>query len=225
MVSVCSTSEHLIWLCDAPVDWSATGDFWSGIGTMLGAVAVIYAARKGASTFQQWKQQKLGERHIEQAERIMTAVDDARDALKSVRSPMMWAHEEEAAKKKLIEGDEAGFNSNTAARQKRLVTAQAYFERLQRTRDKMLALNQCRPMGRAFFGDEIEKAIGTLAHQFLVVQTYAEASIDHEERDDFGKKIWNALYYSDRNEDCEVTRATNESVATLEAKLLPILRA
>lgn len=214
----------MIWLCDAPVNWSATGDFWSGIGTMLGAVAVIYAARKGAITFRQWKQQKLGERHIEQAERIMTAVDDACDALKSVRSPFMWAHEEEAARKKLIENDEAGFNSNPEARQKRLVTAQAYFERLHRTREQMLALNKCRPMGRAFFGDEIGKAIGTLAHQFWVIQTYVEAYIDHEERDDFGKKIRSALYYSERNADCEVTRATIESVATLEAKLLPILR-
>lgn len=225
MVSFCSTAEHMIWLCDAPVDWSATGDYWSGIGTLLGAGAVIWAANKGASTFQQWKQQKLGERHIEQAERIMTAVDDVRDALKSVRSPMMWAHEEEAAKKKLEEHDSVEFAANTKERQKRLVTAGAYFERLSRTHDQMIALNKCRPMARAFFGDEIEQAITKLRHQFRVVQTYVEASIDHEERDEFGKKIWSALYYNERDTNCEVTKAINESVAILEARLLPILRA
>jgi hypothetical protein len=214
----------MLWLCSVPVDWGATGDYWSGLGTLAGAGAVIWAANKGASTFDQWRKQKLGERHIDQAERIMTAVDDAKDALRGIRSPMMWAHEEEAARRQLEENHAAGFADQPEDRKGRLITAQAYYSRINRVKDRIDALNRCRPMARAFFGDEIEQAISKLHQQFWIIQTYADAYVDAVEAGDFRTKVRAALYNNDANVDNEVSQAVITSVATIEARLLPILR-
>jgi hypothetical protein len=64
-----------------------------GFGTLIGAGAVIYAAKKGADTYESWKKQKVAERRRDQAERILTAVYKARRALRYVRGVMMWGHE------------------------------------------------------------------------------------------------------------------------------------
>ena len=55
------------------IDWAATGTMLSGIGTLVGALAVIGAAIIGSHTFENWKRQKLAERNFELAERILTA--------------------------------------------------------------------------------------------------------------------------------------------------------
>lgn len=223
MVSVCSTAQHMIWLCDTPVDWSATGDFWSGAGTLLGVGAVVWAAKKGAATFEQWRQQKLAERHIDQAERILTAVDNAKDALASVRSIFMWPHEGDEARR-VLEADER-WGRHGEREQRILVKAQAYYHRLHRTRDKQDALNACRPMARAFFGDEIEAAIARLHQQFWIVQTYVDAfRTDQGADEDFSRKIRDAMYDNARDPDNEISGVARECIQTIENELLPILR-
>lgn len=92
--------------CVTTIDWAATGDMLSGIGTVVGALAVIVAAVIGSRTFDNWKRQKLAERHIEQAERILTATYKVRRGLSHVRSRMMWAHETAAAEEQLKASDE-----------------------------------------------------------------------------------------------------------------------
>lgn len=223
MSSICSTAQHAIQLCDTAIDWSATGDFLSGAGTLAGAFAVIYAAGKGASTFRQWKEQKLAERQIEQAERILTAVDVAKDALAHVRNIVMWNHEMDAARAKLAAGED--WESHSIDQQRRLVHAQVYYDRLARTHDDTITLNSCRPMARAFFGDEVADAIKMIGGQFWVVKTYADASITDQGNDhEFSNLIRRALYDNNLEVGSEVSDRVRASIATIEARLLPVLR-
>src|SRR5690349_14918467 len=109
----------------AAVDWSTTGEMLQGVGSVLGPVAVGIAAWVGGNTFKSWRQQKLAERRIDQAERILTATYKVRRGLSHIRNPMMLAHEFDGAETNLKEsgqwervvgGDEA---------RRRLTTKQA----------------------------------------------------------------------------------------------------
>lgn len=210
-------------ICTAAIDWAATGSMLQGLGTFAGVGAVIWGALKATKT---WKEQKVAERRSDTAERILTAVYKGRRALKYVRGVMMWGHELSAAEAKLKE--EADWDHETEGRRKRLVTAQAYYTRLNRTKDERVALDECLPMARALFGEELEKAVEDLNHQFWVVQTYVDAYIDDGEGTDadFTKKIRRAMYDFEppEGETSEVSDAVRENVEIVERICLPALR-
>lgn len=208
------------------IDWSATGTMLQGWGTLIGALAVIYAAKKGADTFEGWKQQKVTERRLEQAERILTATYRGRRALAYVRGVMMWGHELSAAEEKLKESP-TEWSKYDEQKQRRLVTVQAYYNRLNRTKDEQQELDMCLPMARALFGEELEKAIEKLNHQFWIVQVDVDSYLDDNGQDqDFTKKIRRGMYdvKARQGETNELSDAIAGAVATIEAICLPALR-
>ena len=108
-----------------------------------------------------------------------------------------------------------------------MVSAQAYFNRLNRARDEREALDACLPMGRALFGEELERAIESLNHQFWIVQVDVESYIDDDGSDrEFSKKIRRGMYEVKpaEGEINEVTEKIETAVATIEATCLPVLR-
>jgi hypothetical protein len=213
-------------ICSASIDWAATGTMLQGIGTIGGVGAVVWAAIKGANTFDAWRRQKLAERKQDQAERILTATYRARRALAYVRGVMMWGHELHAAEEQMKEKD--GWAAQTEARQKRLMTAQAFYNRINRTKDEREALDECLPMARALFGEELEQAIEKLNHQFWIVQVDVDSYVDDEGGTDaeFTKKLRRGMYAikPPEGELNEVTEAMEAAVATIERICLPVLR-
>lgn len=211
--------------CVATTDWAATGAMLQGVGTLVGAAAVIVAAVIGGTTFKSWRKQQVAGRKLFQAERILEASYKARRALKFVRGPMMWGHELSAAEDALK--DDEHWQMQVEAKQKRMVTAQAYFNRLNRTREEREALDQCLPMARALFDEELEKAIDSLNHQFWTVQVDVEAYIDDDGSDqNFSRKIRRGMYEikPPEGEVNEVTDKIERAMATIEATCLPVLR-
>lgn len=208
------------------IDWGDTGTMLQGWGTILGSAAVFYAAKKGADTFGAWKKQKLAERKLEQAERILTATYKAREGLSYIRGIMMWGHELEAAENKLKE-DLKQWEQQTAHRQKRLVTAQAYYNRLNRTKADQDELFHCLPMSRALFGEELEDAVTKLNRQFWLVQVDVDSYIDDNERDpEFTKKLRRGMYDVEprEGEQNDISNSIAEAVQKIEDICLPILR-
>ena len=207
------------------IDWAGTGTMLQGWGTLLGALAIIVAAWFGKTTFASWRKQQVGGRKLAQAERILEATYKARRGLRYVRQIMMFGNELSAAEEALK--DNKDWLNQAESKQKRIVTAQAYFNRLNATRDEREALDQCLPMARALFGEELEEAIEKLRHQFWIVQVDVESYMDDDGSDrDFTKKIRRGMYEikpmdGDAN---EVTDAIEASVATIEKHCLPVLR-
>ena len=196
-----------------------------GEGTLLGAAAVIVAAVIGGSTFKSWRRQEVAGRKLAQAERILEATYKARRALSYVRGRMIWAHELTAAEDTLKEGEQ--WERTFEPKQKRMVTTQAYFNRLNKTHDEQTALDACLPMARALFGEELEKAIETLRHQFWIVQVDAESYMDDEGDDrEFSRKIRRGMHEvkPPDGEVNEVTEKIETAVATIETTCLPVLR-
>jgi hypothetical protein len=207
------------------LDWVATGAMLQGIGSVAGAIAVFVAAKLGANTFASWRRQKLTEREIDQAERILTATYNARRALRRARSVLVHGYELETARARL-EADEA-WPRQDKARQKRLITAEATFERLRQTVPQQEQIEACLPMARAFFGQPLENTLEELLRQFWVVRIDAESWIDLIEEDDrdFARKVRNGMYAIEPVGDGknQVTEAMNTAVNQIEAACLPIL--
>lgn len=193
---------------------------------MLGAVAVIVAAAIGGSTFKSWRKQQLAERKLLQAERILEATYKARRALSAVRSPALWGHEMSAAEERLKA--DPRWDDHLEAKQRRLVTAQAYYDRIGRAQPERDALDQCLPMARALFGEELEKAIEALNHQFWIVRVDVECYIDDNGADpEFSAKLRRGMYDvvpAPNDPANEISDAIKTAVATIEATCLPILR-
>lgn len=192
----------------------------------MGAIAVIAAAIIGSRTFNSWKRQKLAERHIEQAERILTAAYKVRRSLSRVRSPAMWGHETDVAEEQL-KANGQWEKVYPESERKSLATAQAYYNRLNSTRDDQRELEECQPMARAFFGENLEKAIEKLNHQFWTVKVYVDAN--HKDKTgsdpDFRRKIestiWEGYPSAEKNEVDQIIAA---QIRLIEEICVPVLR-
>ena len=208
------------------VDWDATGSMLQGWGSIGGTIAVLFAAWKGAQTYENWKNQKIAERRQDQAERILTAAHRARDRLSNIRSGVVWGHELAAAKAKLME-DTQQWQHQPQQRQQRLIKAQAYFDRLSACVPAKNDLYACLPMARAHFGKELEDAVSELHRQFWLIEVDVDCYIDDNGEDqDFTKKLrigFGEARARDGEEDM-IGDAIKKSFAKIEEVCLPALR-
>ena len=212
--------------CISQIDWSATGAMAQGLGTLLGAITVLVAAIIGANTFSKWRKQKLAERRIEQAERILTATYKVRRRLSFVRSPAMWANEIDSAEARLKENG-AWDSAVGKLEQKKLTTAQAYYSRIGAAKADREALDECLPMARALFGETLEQALEKLNRQFWTVQVFVDANLRDRGNGDqaFRSKIDGAIWEGyPSTEENEVDQEIKEQVHIIESVCVPVLR-
>lgn len=197
------------------------GAVLQGVGSLAQAAAIGFAAWLASNTYQSWRRQKLSERRIEQAERILTAAYKARRGLEYVRNPLMLAHELNAAEKHLETLDFWA----TADRKQSLITKQAYFNRLNAVMDERRAVEECLPMARALFGESIEKALETLNRQFHIVSVAADMSGDSDNDRDFSRKLRSDLSsVSGTKVPNEMNEIIAAQVKLIEDTLVPVLR-
>lgn len=209
----------MVTLCNTAIDWDATGSFLSGVGTLIGATAVFRAA----DAFATWRKQKIGERHIEQAERILTALYEAHDAMVYARGWLIPQHETETAKAEVEQ--EQGWNAWSPEKQRRVAFAQTKLNRLRFTRDRQKAMVETLPMAKALFGDELHQAITDYHHQFWVLETYLQAYCHDENGNDpaFTQRIAEALSAPEAGTN-EISTKLTSATSVIEKRLLPILR-
>ncbi|WP_144243982.1 hypothetical protein [Sphingopyxis sp. MWB1] len=209
-----------------PFDWAATGSMVQGVATLVGAIAVLGAAKMGADTFEAWRRQKVTERHIEQAERILTAAYKARRALKYVRSPLVDGWELAAAEEHFKDNHGADWENRAGENQQRLKTVRALQNRLIKTADEWSELNEVLPAARALFGPDLEDAVEKLARQFIDVNIMLEAHMDDRGADpDYTREVKAAIYdVAPHGSVNAVTAVINEAVAEIETICLPTIR-
>jgi hypothetical protein len=199
------------------------GAVLQGVGALAQAIAIGLAALMASITFNGWRKQKLSERRIEQAERILTAAYNARRALGYVRSPLMEAHELSAAETHLEK--EESWATVDAKRKQRLILAQGYYNRLNAVLEERRAVEECLPMARALFGEKVEKALELLNRQFNVVRIAVDAnSWDGNDRE-FSRSLREEISSSSgSNRPNEMNVLIEAQVKQIEDALLPVLR-
>lgn len=204
---------------------SAIGVFLQGVGTVLGAIAVIVAGILGASSLKKWRAQKIADRKFDQAERIIVAAYNVRRDLAYLRNPFISARELADAERQLIDSD-LGLTEDPD-RRKPFITQQAYFSRLNAAFENRKQLLDCQPMARALFGERLEGALETLGQQFGVVQASLEflPSLSSGSDDpEFRKQIYRTITRGHQSAENEVDRTIADQIKTVEDICLPILR-
>jgi hypothetical protein len=205
------------------IEWTAFGGVLSGAGTVIGALAVIGAAWFGSRTFESWRKQTLSQRRIEQAERILTATYKVRRGLSQVRNPMMWAHELAAAEEHLKNQD--FWATADVDRRKKLVSAQGYYNRLNEVLEEREAIDECLPMARALFGENVEKALDTLNRQFHMVSIAVDANSWDGNDSEFARDIREDLSSSSGpDRPNKMNNLIEVQVKLIEDACVPVLR-
>lgn len=207
------------------VDWGATGTMLQGIGTIIGALAVIVAALVGGNTFRAWRRQQLVQRHMALAERIMTAIFNARKEFSAARSPLMTGAELEAAEKELIASgfDLASMNDAEASR---LRSGQAYLARVNRFTGTWKELEASKASAFAFFGGDLPKEIDRILRQVHVFRVDAqEYAVDSGTDREFTRSLRRTLSSSRGREDAdEVAAEVDDAIKAIEDRLRPFLQ-
>ena len=106
-------------------------------------------------------------------------------------------------------------------------TAQAYYSRIHAAKDDRQALDECLPMARALFGEELEKALDKLNRQFWSVQVMVDANMKDRGNVDakFREKIDSAIYEGyPTEEENAIDKSIKEQVRFIEEACVPILR-
>ncbi len=199
------------------------GSVLQGIGALAGAFAVGFAAWLASNSFENWRKQKLSERRMDQAERVLTATYKARRALGLVRNPMLWAHELNAAQEYLEKQDNWG--SVDDGRKDRLISAQARYDRLNSVSDERKAIDECLPMARALFGERVEMALETLNRQFHLINVAIDANTWEGNDPEFQRSLREDLSSSSSSDrPNKMNTCIEEQVNAIEEICLPVLR-
>lgn len=202
---------------------SDIGAVLQGVGALAQAAAIGIAAWMASNTYQSWRRQKLSERRIEQAERILTAAYKARRALGYVRSPLMEAHELNAAEAHLEKQD--FWATVEDSRKQRLVSAQGYYNRLNAVMDERRAVEECLPMARALFGEQVEKALELLNRQFHMVRISVDANSETGNDREFSRSLREDISSaSGTDRPNKMNVLIEEQVKLIEDALVPVLR-
>lgn len=223
-------------LCGVAIDWSATGDMMAGMGALVGAGAVIWAAKVGRSTFNDWKRQKNEGRRIDLAEQLLALAYKLKRAFQGIRSPGMLGWEIAEMERKLTESGMIDAETPNHIKSG-LSTAQATLSRADHYKGLFDELLDTMPVAKAIFGEEMEEALNTFwvqrARVVTAAQTYADIIRQDHVRNE--RRVEELLARRDRTEGVfwegggpdgvdAVADAINTAITNMETKLLPIIR-
>ncbi|ATE64125.1 hypothetical protein [Rhizorhabdus dicambivorans] len=220
---------------DGATDWAATGQMLSGVGTVLGALAVIYAAKVGADTFSSWKRQKLEERRIAVAEQALALAFRIEEAFEQIRYPSATATEQAAAFENMI-GIGLIDDRTPIEIRSRLLPAQVAVDRINATSPLFLELSEVMPLTRAFLHRDVaEHLVELRQHRQRITHAALELlqnarhaqraqTENQREREEKWRNEREAIVISDEDRLDVFRGAINNCVARLDGQLGPIVR-
>lgn len=134
------------------VDWQATGTMIGALGTWVGAISIIFAALLGRDAIADFREQKLTERRIDFAEKLLFQMRSVNDAIFRIRQrhPTL-VEKEDASRILLIE--------KFGSKQKRddALDATISRERLKKESAVFDDLRALIPLAEAYFGTDVSK--------------------------------------------------------------------
>ena len=199
----------------------------SGLGTILGALAIFGAALIGKAAVADFRAQKLAGNEIDYAEKILAVAYRMKDAISSIRNPASFAgelaeSEADLNEKKILEGADEN-------KRQRLISANVYFVRARRYEDLFKEAYELMPMAKAYFGDEARDSVGELMRARNLVrvnaQFYAEnlGANDSSLTNKIHATIWEGYGTATDGKD-EIAEKVDGSIKALEARLAPIIQ-
>lgn len=200
------------------------GSVLQGVGSLANAFAIGFAAWLGTRTFATWRAQKLTERRMSEAERILTAVYEVRRALSVLRTRVVNPLELQQARRQLKEDDRL---PDQEPHKERAIRTEAYRLRFLEASEARRSLDECKPMAKALFGEELETAINELDGLFsevgLQLNLYLQPNITRppDRQRQIEETIWEGYPSSVEN---AMDQVIDSKVHRVEAACLPMLR-
>lgn len=196
------------------IDWSATGDMLSGIGTIVGAFAVIFVAQKGSDTFKAWKVQKSAERRMSIAEDVLTWTYEFEQVISSIRSPAVWGYESEKALEKLIK-DDPGVEGHPDSHL--IKQSQVTLSRIAEHQDKWDKLFSLMPASKAYFGNDV---FDYLKELWQIVVKVRAAALSYRGNSEHLRKMEARLWEGFEDPD-QLKTETEAVIQKISNRLLP----
>lgn len=203
------------------IDWNATGSMISGIGTLIGATAVLGAVWVGRATLETWKAQKIKDRRMEAAKCILTLAYRIRSAFTSVRGRGVLEYETKAAEEKLYD-NLPDWRSKEVNQQRRMTEGQVILNRLHSHEDDWQEILVQKPLALALFGTDVENDLHSFWSHYVAVEiaasSYGEDGMENQSERALRRDIFGGT-------DDELDTDVEAAIASLETRLLPILSA
>jgi hypothetical protein len=209
------------------IDWSATGAWMQAWAGFAQAFAIVAAAILATNTFRSWRQQKLEERKIDAAEKILTLAYRLRDAFSAIRSPLRSAAATDEATFNLINSG-IDLESIPSDRRLKIVESQVVLDRINSNSELWRDFTATLPLGTALLGNDVDKILRELWRQKTAVQVAAQHYPDDDGNDqqfsnDISITIWERRQ-KDASEEDKISKTVNLCISELEDVLIPIIR-
>lgn len=207
-------------------DISALGSLLSGVGTLLGAAAVIFAAIVGTGTFRAWKRQQILQRQMDLAEEILSIAFRARSAIQSIRSTRESNQE---ILKAFEETQTFGVDIINAPgpHPSRVQTAFVILRRLDHYNTLWNDLEILKARGWAHFDKSIMTSLNTISYQVEAIReaadSYVNEYLSEEDRVKYGVILRRLPIKEMLGKQDTVALALAGAVKTIEDKLKPLI--
>ena len=204
----------------------AAAGFAGALAGFAGAGAVIYAAHKGASSVDNWFAQRVAERKVLAAERIMTLAHRLKDEIAGIRAPGITAGELQAAEE-LLEKAQPGFGRGVEGGRREMIEGQVYWTRIGNRASHWADVFECIPLGRTYFSEEVAAALQTFVDVrqkiYAAAQLTAMPTLDRETREKVNGQLW-GLYNKALGRPDEIDEQVETAIAAIDAALLQLLQ-
>jgi hypothetical protein len=208
-------------ICRDAACWAATGSMLQGWGTLLGAVAVIFAAWKASNTFEAFRRQKQEERRIDAAQQVLTFAYRARRNLRAARATGELFDERRSALEACKRTE--WWDLKEKAEQDRFLRGQIVLARLIKDKDEWDRIFELIPVARALFGESAEEYLDELRLALFTLQIDIGFYVVGSGSASFLEALKRELFPPDN--DDQLQRKIDAAVKGLEDMLLPVIRA
>lgn len=207
------------------IDWAATGQMLTGIGTIGSGLAIVgaaFLARRAAADF---SKQRRAEKRLDHAESALAIAYQLDAAASSLRSPLSTTAELADSEAELSATD--WFSDLDDEMRSRTIQSNIFYQRIRATSDVFRKGLDSKPFIKAHFGEEAEAALQDLIAARHKVRVYADAyAKDRGHSADFTKTIESHIWEGAISEGGTdpIQNANKVALEKLEGLLIPIVR-
>lgn len=207
------------------IDWAATGAMLGGIGSLLGAGAVIFGLLKAKSEVDNWKEQERYKEDRRLAIEIIAAFEEGRQSIREIRSPMSLGGEQAEVEARLNEAvQKEGVTLNDAERSNHLIRLTVLY-RIERYKECWDRIAKLLPLAKAVFGERVKQLLFDIPkarHEVSIAANMFRHKLSDESRQKHEATIWQMT--TDPKED-PIDSKLHESAEELERLLTPYIKA
>ena len=188
---------------------------------VFSAVAIVVATIIGWKKVSNWEKRKKQERAIIHAERIIVAAENAKNALKHIRSEIKYEHEVNSAsdelKKRYLNDEAKGSQGDQIAG---MICINRWNDQIRFYEE----IHECMPFAKAFFNDELHSALREIVINFNKVIKAAGSLIEYRNDREGSQRLRRIIINGNRREGDEISKDIDNQISVIQNILFPFVR-